>query len=186
VSTFYIIEASHLFRAGDKFKTQFFVMDVVNFLRHTFFPGEASTIVLHGSTKEDQAQRYAQALERHGIKVIRMHPIPSKSGSDRVYYKPTYYIHAMMGKEIPVGSTIVLIGFHNARYLDFLKKYRDSYKISIAAFSTPSKHLGVMRIPAEFSSYVEQALDLDPHADAIKAEFKRGRGNKEKDAPANP
>jgi hypothetical protein len=185
VDTFYIVEASHLFRAGEKFKTQFFVMDVVNFLRHTYFPGEAHTIVLHGSTKEDQAKRYAQALERHGVKVIRMTPIPSKSGSSRWFFKPTYYIHGMMGKEIPVGSQIVLIGFHNSRYSEFLKKYRDSYKISIAAFSTPSKHQGVMRIPAEFIPYVEQAIDLDPFTDNIKAEFRRQHGIKEVDDPAN-
>jgi hypothetical protein len=158
-------------------------MDVVNFLRHTFFPGEAQTIVLHGSTKEDQALRYAQALERHGVKVIRMNPIPSKSGSSRWFFKPTYYMHQMLGNEIPLGSTIVLIGFHNSRYLDFLKKYRDTFKISIAAFSTPSKHQGVMRIPAEFSAYVEQAIDLDPHAETIKKEFRR---IKEKDDPVIP
>lgn len=185
METFYILEASHLFRAGDVFKTQFFVMDVVNFLCHTFFPGEARTIVLHGSTKEDQALRYAQALERHGVKVIRMNPIPSKSGGSKVFYMPTYYLHQMLGKEIPLGSTIVLIGFHNSRYLDFLKKYKNDYKISIAAFSTPSKH-GMMCIPAEFSPFVEQTIDLDAHVEAIKAEFKHGHSNKEKDAPVNP
>jgi hypothetical protein len=183
--TWIIIEASHLFRAGDVHKTQFFVMDVVNFLRHKFFPGEVHTIVLHGSTKEDQAKRYAQALERHNVKVVRMNPIPSKNGSDRVYYKPTYYCHQMLGTEIPLGSNVVLIGFHNNRYLDFLKKYRETFKISIAAFSTPNKHQGTMRIPKEFIAHVEQAIDLDPYVSAIKAEWKNN-SNKRVDNSVNP
>jgi hypothetical protein len=186
VDIYFIIEASHLFRAGDKFKTQFFVLDVVNFLRRIYFPGEAKTIVLHGSTKEEQANRYAQALERHGVKVIKMNPIPSKSGNSKVFYKPTYYIHNLLGSEIPLGSTVVLIGFHNTRYLGFLEKYHKLFHIHIAAFSTPSKRQGVMKIPAGFTPFVGQAIDLDPHAPAIKEEFRRSRSNKGKSDPVSP
>ncbi len=185
METFFIIEASHLFRAGDKFKTQFFVLDVVNFLRRVYFPDEAKTIVLHGSTKEEQANRYAQALERHGVKVIRMHPIPSKSGASKVFYKPTYYLHNMLGTEIPPGSTVVFVGFHNTRYTQFFEKYHKDFKLHIAAFSTPSKRQGVMRIPTEFVPFVKSSIDLDPHATEIKAEFRRER-TKEKSNPAGP
>ena len=186
MDTFFIIEASHLFRAGDKFKTQFFVLDVVNFLRRTHFPGEAHTIVLHGSTKEDQAARYASALERHGVKVIRMNPIPSKSAGAKVFYKPTFYLHNMLGTDIPKGSTLVFIGFHNSRYTQFLEKYHKDYKLHIAAFATPSKRQGTMRIPKEFAPFVGSSIDLDPHADAIKAEFRRGNRTIEKSDPTRP
>lgn len=174
MGTFYLVEASHLFRAGDKYSTQFFVCDVVNFLKRVHFPDEDShTIVLHGSTKEEQAKRYSAALERHGVKVIRMTPIPSLNGSGKHFYKPTYYIHGMMGKEIPVGSSVVLVGFHNARYLSFLQKYSKDFKISMAAFTTPSRRQGSLKIPAEFVPLLQKAICLDDSVAAIKSEWKK-------------
>lgn len=179
---YYIVEASHLFRAGDKFQTQFFVLDVVNFLQHeylTAFPdaGEAKTVVLHGSVKDEQAERYSSALERHNVKVIRMKPIDSMVGG-KVYYKPTWYMHRMMGTEIPEGSHVVLIGFHNPRYLSFLEKYAHQYAISMAAFTTPSKKQGWMTIPESFTPYLVKAIDLDKYVVQIKAEFKRKSSSK--------
>jgi len=176
VKTFFIVEASHLFRAGDKFETQFFVMDVVNFLRHQFFPNsEAETIVLHGSVKEEQAAKYSAALERHGVKVIRMKPIASQVGREKWYFKPTWYCHKMMGTDIPKGSRVVLIGFHNPRYKSFIEKYKQDFKFSVAAFSTPSKKTGIMQIPEDFIPLLEHAISLDQYVAAIKAEFKRGK-----------
>ena len=171
MKTFFIIEASHLFRAGDKFKTQFFVLDVVHFLQRKFFPGEAHTLVFHGSVKETQAIKYAAALERHDVKVIRMRPIKSLIGSDRVYYKPTYYLHQLMGEEIPKSSRLVFVGFHNVRYLKFLEKYAADYKFALAAFATPSKKQGVMGIPVAFAPFLEQSISLDAYVQDIKAEF---------------
>ena len=176
---YYIVEASHLFRAGDKFQTQFFVLDVVNFIQHEFFPdaGEAKTVVLHGSVKDEQAERYAAALERHNVKVIRMKPIDSMVGG-KVFYKPTWYMHKMMGADIPEGSQIVLIGFHNPRYLAFIEKYAPEYQISMAAFTTPSKKQGWMTIPTEFAPHLTKSIDLDKFVPQIKAEFKRKSSSK--------
>lgn len=173
MGTVYIVEASHLFRAGDKYGTQFFVCDVVNFLKHEFADEDSRTIVLHGSTKEEQAQRYSAALERHGVKVIRMAPIPSLNGSGKHFYKPTYYIHQMMGKEIPTGSDVVLVGFHNARYLSFLQKYHTDYRLSMAAFTTPSRRQGFLKIPDAFLPFLQKAICLDDHVAAIKSEWKK-------------
>jgi|SRR5208282_622330 len=174
MSTAYLVEASHLFRAGDKYSTQFFVLDVVNFLKRTYFPDEDShTVVLHGSTKEEQARRYAAALERHGVKVIRMCPIPSSNGDGKVFFKPTYYIHQMMGKEIPTGSQVVLVGFHNIRYLSFLQKYHQGFRISVAAFTTPSRRQGFLKIPVEFVPLLQHAICLDDFVADIKSEWKK-------------
>jgi|SRR5271157_3318484 len=174
MGTTYLVEASHLFRAGDKYQTQFFVCDVVNFLKRSYFPDEDShTIVLHGSTKEDQAKRYASALERHGVRVIRMAPIPSLNGNGKHFYKPTYYIHQMMGKEIQSGSRVVLVGFHNARYLAFLQKYAAEFEISMAAFTTPSRRQGFLKIPTEFVPLLKQAICLDDSVADIKSEWKK-------------
>ena len=171
----FIIEASHLFRSGDKFQTQFFVMDVVNFLKRKFFDNteDFKVVVLHGSTKDEQANRYTAALERFGVTVIRMKPIASVVGENRVYYKPTWYMHKMMGHEIPMGSDVVLIGFHNPRYLTFLDKYAKDFSLSMAAFTTPSKKQGWMQIPAEFLPLLKHAINLDEHVNDIKAEFKK-------------
>jgi hypothetical protein len=176
---YYIVEASHLFRAGDKFQTQFFVLDVVNFLQHEYFApdAESHTVVLHGSMKDEQAERYSAALERHNVKVIRMKPIDSMVGG-KVYYKPTWYCHRMMGTDIPEGSQIVLVGFHNPRYLSFLEKYAHQYAISMAAFTTPSKKQGWMTIPESFTPYLVKAIDLDKFVAPIKAEFKRKSSSK--------
>ena len=171
---FFIVEASHLFRAGDKYKTQFFVLDVVHFLQHKFFPkAAAKTIVLHGSVKESQATKYAAALERHNVEVVRMKPIPSAVAADKWYFKPTWYLHKMMGADIPKGSYLFFIGFHNPRYLTFLQKYTKDYKFSIAAFSTPSRKAGEMHVPQEFIPYLKNMVELDPHVADIKAEFKK-------------
>ncbi len=171
---FVIVEASHLFRAGDKFQTQFFVMDVVNFLRHQFFDSsEAEVLVLHGSVKEEQTAKYSAALERHGVKVIHMKPIVSQVGPDKVFYKPTFYIHRMMGHEIPIGSQIVLVGFHNPRYKMFLEKYAKDFQLNLAAFTTPSKKQGWMTIPTEFEPFLKNTIPLDCWVAEIKAEFKR-------------
>lgn len=171
----FIIEASHLFRSGDKFQTQFFVMDVVNFLKRKFFDNteDFKVVVLHGSTKDEQADRYTAALERFGVKVIRMKPIVSIVGANRVYYKPMFYVHHMMGREIPTGSDVVLVGFHNPRYRLFLEKYHSDFKLSVAAFATPSKKQGIMEIPEDFKPLLVHAISLDEYAGSIKAEFKR-------------
>ncbi len=176
---YYIVEASHLFRAGDKFQTQFFVLDVVNFIQHEFFAdaGEAKTVVLHGSVKDEQAERYAAALERHNVKVVRMKPIDSMI-KGKWYFKPTWYMHKMMGIEIPTGSPVVLIGFHNPRYLSFIEKYAKDFKLSTAAFCTPSKKQGWMGIPSDFVPHLEHAINLDEHVTEIKAEFKRLKSKK--------
>jgi hypothetical protein len=176
---YYIVEASHLFRAGDKFQTQFFVLDVVGYIHHAFFmdAGEAQTIVLHGSMKDEQAERYSAALERHNVKVIRMKPIDSMIGG-KFYYKPTWYMHRMMGTDIPTGSSVVLIGFHNPRYLSFVEKYSKDFKISMAAFTTPSKKQGWMTIPETFTPFLTHAIDLDKYVAQIKAEFKRKSSSK--------
>lgn len=172
--TFVIVEASHLFRAGDKFQTQFFVIDVVKYLVRDFFPnGEHQAIVLHGSVKDEQANRYAQALERTGIKCIRMTPIDSKVGQGKSFYKPTWYLHQMMGTDIPAGSNVVLVGFHNPRYITFLQKYAKDFKLSMAAFTTPSRKNGDMTIPTEFHGLLVHTINLDAHVSEIKAEFKR-------------
>ncbi len=174
---YYIVEASHLFRAGDKFQTQFFVLDVVGFIHHAFFmdAGESQTVVLHGSVKAEQAERYAAALERHNVRVIRMKPIDSMVGGGKVFYKPTWYCHRMMGTEIPVGSKVVLVGFHNPRYGTFIEKYRKDFEISMAAFCTPSKKQGIMHIPDEFKPLLKFAINLDEYVAQIKAEFKRDK-----------
>lgn len=172
MKTFYIVEASHLFRAGDKYQTQFFVLDVVNYLHREFFSGDFTTIVLHGSVKETQANKYTAALERHGVKVIRMKPIASQAGAGRHFFKPTFYVHRMMGTDIPVGSRVVFIGLHNLRYLDFLSKYAKDFQLNMAAFTTPKK-AGWMTIPEEFLPHLDKAIQLDDHVDAIKAEFRR-------------
>ncbi len=171
---YYIVEASHLFRAGDKFQTQFFVLDVVNFIQHQFFAdgGEAKTVVLHGSVKDEQADRYAAALERHNVKVIRMKPIDSMI-KGKWYFRPTWYIHKMLGTEIPKGSIVVLVGFHNPRYLGFLQQYHADFRLSLAAFSTPSKKQGIMNIPPEFRPLLEHTIELDKYIVEVKAEFKR-------------
>lgn len=174
----FILEASHLFRAGDKYHTQFFVMDVVNFLRRKVydFSDTFQVVVLHGSVKAEQAERYSAALERFGVKVVRMKPIASIVGADRHYFKPTWYMHRMMGTEIPVGSDIMLIGFHNPRYRAFLQRYSPEYTLSMAAFTTPSRRTGWMGIPEDFSPYLKSSLNLDDFVEEIKAEFKRKAG----------
>jgi hypothetical protein len=148
-------------------------MDVVHFLQHQYFPKNiAKTIVLHGSIKEPQAARYAASLERHGVQVIRMRPVASAVNIEKFYFRPTYYLHKMMGREIPKGSMLVFIGFHNPRYLKFLQQYAKDFSFSMAAFHTPSKQ-GDMHIPAEFKPYLKNAVDLDEHIAKIQAEFRK-------------
>jgi len=172
-----IIEASHLFRSGDKFQTQFFVVDVVNYLKRNFYDNtdDFHTVVLHGSTKDEQAERYTAALERFDVTVIRMRPLASVAGENKVYYKPTWYCHKLMGHEIPKGSDVMLVGFHNERYLTFLQKYHKDFELSVAAFETPSKKQGMMKIPDSFKPLLRHAIDLDSHVAEIKAEFRGKR-----------
>jgi hypothetical protein len=176
--TFFVIEASHLFRAGDKFQTQFFVIDVVRYLQHEFFPnGDVQAIVLHGSVKDEQANRYAQALERTGVKCVRMEAVQSKVGVGKVFYKPSWYIHGMLGAEIPKGSNVVFVGFHNERYLTMIQKYTSDFNLSLAAFTTPSRKNGMMGIPVSFQPYLKLSINLDHSVEAIKSLF---RGAKRK------
>jgi hypothetical protein len=101
-----------------------------------------------------------------------MKPIDSTVGG-KVYYKPTWYCHRMMGAEIPAGSSVVLVGFHNVRYLSFLEKYGEDFRLSLAAFTTPSKKQGMMSIPETFKPHLQHAISLDEHVKEIKAEFRR-------------
>jgi hypothetical protein len=80
-----------------------------------------------------------------------------------------------MGHEIPKGSDVMLVGFHNERYLTFLQKYHKDFELSVAAFETPSKKQGMMKIPDSFKPLLRHAIDLDSHVAEIKAEFRGKR-----------
>ena len=92
-----------------------------------------------------------------------------------MYYKPTWYCHKLMGHEIPKGSDVMLVGFHNPRYIAFLQKYYKDFNLSVAAFTTPSRKQGWMQIPTEFAPFLKHSISLDEHVTDIKAEFKKKR-----------
>ncbi len=171
--TYYIVEASHLFRAGEIFSAQLYVVDVINYLNREIFHGEkAGSWVLFGSTKDTQAEKYTAAVEKTGTKVIRMTAIESRLNVGGVFYKPSVYLHEIF-KEIPEGSDIVLIGFHNTRFEDILLKYKNKFSISLCAFTTKSKNGSDMRIPSHFYPLVKKAIILDNHVDGIKDEYEK-------------
>lgn len=172
MGTFYIVEASHLFRAGEIHSAQLYVVDVVNYLSREMFHSPEKSWVLFGSTKESQADKYIQAVERTGVKVVRMDPIDSRITPGSKFYKPSVYIHSIF-EEIPVGSEVVLIGFHNTRFEDLIKKYRVHYQLSLCAFTTRSKSMNDMAIPEHFVPLLKHAIKLEDHIEGIKSEYKR-------------
>lgn len=91
------------------------------------------------------------------------------------FFKPTWYLHRMVGTDIPKGSDIVLVGLHNPRYITFLEKYAKDFRLNMAAFTTPSKKHGWMTVPTEFAPFLAQVIDLDKFVAEIKSEFKRHR-----------
>lgn len=171
-----IVESSHLFRAGEKFGTQFFVVDVAAFLaREVYkFDGPYQTIVLFGSTKEEQAVRYIRSLTKAGVEVIRMNPVDSRAEQGRKFYKPSLYLHKIF-HEIPQGSNVALVGFHNHRYEEILSKYSPDHKIHVAAFATKTGKGEWMRIPEEWEGVAVTCTDLDPYADLFKEEFHKAK-----------
>jgi len=175
--TYFIVEASHLFRAGEIFSVQIYVVDVVNYLARTIFQTEAThSWVLFGSVKEEQAEKYTAAVERTGVEVVRMEALDSRLNNGAKFYKPSVYLHSIL-KEIPVGSNIVLVGFHNTRFEEILKRYQNDFQISMAAFTTRSKSGMEMKIPSQFVPFLKYSLSLDNHIDGIKNEFKRASLN---------
>lgn len=173
--SYIIIESSHLFRAGEKFSTQIFVCDVCKYLaREVYGFDDYHAIVLFGSTKEDQADRYTRSLERQGVEVMRMNPLQSRVDNDKSFYKPAFYIHRIMN-EIPKGSEVVLVGFHNHRYEEILTKYGEGYKLHVAAFSTRTTSGDWMRIPEHWSQMCMSVTELDSRVDLIKEEFYRSK-----------
>jgi hypothetical protein len=173
MSTFCIVEASHLFRAGEIHSAQLYVVDVVNYLaREVFHETVEKSWVLFGSTKESQADKYVQAVERTGVKVIRMAPIDSRITPGSKFYKPSTYLHSIFD-ELPEGSHVVLIGFHNTRFEDLLKKYQGTYEISLCAFTTKSKSQHDMKIPEHFATLLKHSVSLDTHVNGIKAEYRK-------------
>lgn len=170
---YFIVEASHLFRAGEIHSTQLYVIDVVNYLsREIFHSTPDKSWVLFGSTKESQAEKYSQAVERTGVKVIRMTPIDSRITPGSKFYKPSVYIHSIC-EEIPPGSDVVLVGFHNTRFEDLIKKYRTRFNLSLCAFTTHSKSMNDMTIPEHFIPLLKYAIKLEDHIDGIKSEYRR-------------
>lgn len=176
--TYFVVEASHLFRAGELFSAQIYVIDVINYLNRSFF--EASTPpqswVLFGSTKDSQAEKYQAAVERHGIKVIRMKPVDSRINPGAKFYKPSLYLHSIF-ENLPKGSQVVLVGFHNTRFEDILKKYKNDFEMSVCAFTTRTRVGANMEIPDSFRALTKHCIKLDNHIDGIKAEFQREESN---------
>ena len=173
MSTYFIVEASHLFRAGEIHSAQLYVIDVVNYIAREVFNTESTDAwVLFGSTKEAQAEKYIQAVERTGIKVVRMTAIDSRIVPGNKFYKPSTYLHDIFQK-LPVGSQVVLIGFHNTRFEDLLRKYQSQFEVSVCAFTTKSKTNNDMKIPEHFAPLIKMAVSLDDHVDGIKNEYKR-------------
>jgi hypothetical protein len=172
VNNYIIIESSHLFRAGEKFGTQFFVVDIASYLsREVYhFEGPSQTIVLFGSTKEDQALRYIRSLTKNGIEVIRMNPVDSRVEEGKKFYKPTLYLHRIF-HEIPAGSRVVLIGFHNHRYSEILEKYGASHEVHVAAFTTRTSKGEWMHIPENWSEMAASCKELDSYVEYFKEEY---------------
>ena len=173
MGTYFIVEASHLFRAGEIHSAQLYVIDIVNYLAREIFHTEPTkSWVLFGSTKESQAEKYIQAVERTGVKVIRMAPIDSRITPGSKFYKPSTYLHTIF-EEVPKGSDVVLIGFHNTRFEELLKKYQHLFKLSLCAFTTRSKSQNDMKIPEHFIPLLKHAIMLEDHIEGIKGEYKR-------------
>jgi hypothetical protein len=166
-----LIESSHLFRAGEKFGTQLFVADVASYLYKLYgFQGPSQSIVLFGSTKEEQAIRYIRSLAKNHIEVVRMNPIESKVNSLKKYYKPVFYLHQIL-HEIPRGSRVILVGFHNHRYEEILVKHSANHEIHVAAFATSTTRGDLMHIPEGWSELCSSCIELDSHVDLIKEEY---------------
>ena len=171
--TYFITEASHLFRAGELFSVQIYVVDVVNYIARTVFSTEPThSWVLFGSVKEEQAKKYKTAVERTGVEVVRMEALDSRLNDGAKFYKPSVYLHSIL-KTLPKGSNIVLVGFHNTRFEEILKCYQGDFTFSMCAFTTRSKSGMEMRIPIQFSALLKHNISLDNHIDGIKNEFKR-------------
>lgn len=175
MNTYFVVEASHLFRAGEIHAAQLYVIDVINYLaREVFDTPVTHSWVLFGSTKESQAEKYVAAVERVGVKVIRMTPIDSRIVPGNKFYKPSTYLHEIFAG-LPTGSQVVLVGFHNTRFEDLLKRYQRQFRISLCAFTTKSKTNNDMKIPEHFVTLVSKAVNLDEHVSGIKAEYKRAK-----------
>ena len=171
--TYFIVEASHLFRAGELFSVQIYVVDVVNYIARTIFATEPRhSWVLFGSIKDQQAEKYKAAVERTGVEVIRMEALDSRLNNGAKFYKPSVYLHTIL-KTLPKGSNLVLVGFHNTRFEEILKRYQNDFSISMAAFTTRSKSGMEMKIPYQFAPLLKHNLSLDNHIEGIKGEFKR-------------
>jgi len=173
-NTFFIVEASHLFRAGEIFLVQLYVVDVIRYLSKLLNTSTSGSWVLFGSTKDLQAEKYTAAVEKSGATVIRMEAIDSKLTPGSKFYKPAVYLHEIF-KELPEGSHIVLIGFHNTRFEDILLKYKNKFLISMCAFTTKSKAGLGMKIPDHFIPLLHRAICLDNHVDGIKGEFEHSK-----------
>ncbi len=176
---YFIVEASHLFRAGEIHASQLYVIDVVNYLARDIFGEEVGDAwVLFGSTKDAQAEKYTQAVEKTGIKVIRMAPIDSRITPGSKFYKPSTYLQSIIN-ELPSGASVCLVGFHNNRFEDILKQYRGQHPMSLCAFTTRSKSQNDMKIPEHFNEFLVNAINLDGHIDGIKNEYKRSKAESE-------
>jgi CTP:phosphocholine cytidylyltransferase-like protein len=175
MSAFFIIEASHLFRAGEIYSTQLYVVDVINYIATEVLnvPVDQSW-VLFGSTKENQAEKYIAAVERNGIEVIRMVAIDSRINLGSKFYKPSVYLESIMNS-VPVGSDIVLVGFHNNRFEDLFRKYSASLNLHLCAWTTRSKSMNDMKIPDHFKAFLKSAISLDNHVDGIKDQYRKQR-----------
>lgn len=176
---YFVIEASHLFRAGEIHASQLYVIDVVTYLAREFFHEEVGGAwVLFGSTKDSQAEKYTQAVEKTGVKVVRMTPIDSRITPGSKFYKPSTYLQTIIG-ELPQGSRVCLVGFHNNRFEDILTKYKGHYRLSLGAFTTKSKSHNDMKIPDHFIPLLEHSITLDDHIEGIKSEYKRSKDETE-------
>lgn len=169
-----IIESSHLFRAGEKFSTQLFVIDVSSYLAREVYRFQAThqTMVLFGSVKKEQADKYVKSLIKQNIDVIKMDPVVSTVDKSHVYYKPIPYLQGIFS-HIPRKSTVVMVGFHNHRYEEILIQYKNTYNIHVAAFSTQTAKGEYMQIPRHWDRLCCSCRDLDYHIDGIKTEFKK-------------
>lgn len=175
MDTYFIVDASHLFRAGDLYASQIYVIDVVNYLcQNVFNCTMKDTWVLFGSTKDSQSKSYTQAVEKTGIHVVRMVPIDSRVHPGSKFYKPSMYLHPLF-EVIPKGSQVIFIGFHNTRFEDLFRSYTKDYHLSLCAFTTKSRSNHDMAIPEKFHQILERTICLDNHIDGIKALYAQTR-----------
>lgn len=163
-----IVESSHIIRAEKKYAQRIDLDTLLMYLQRIWFKRPVESVqIVHGNFCSKNRDIRRRVWARAGYKIIEA-PTRTSEKADGHRFIDIEYGFAEAIKNVPEKLGVVLIGFHNRKFVPIITELARTHDIGLAAYTTPSISGGSLSIPKEIDALVKYKLLLDYHHEQIQ------------------